>query len=153
MPVEWLSFVANTKTLHLLDHPYLFSPEKLVTFFRSINFSRMSRSHERANMVTGHVEMITAPRLLMMDPVRRDNLYRRLRVSTAGYLVLEVSREHVLKDAFDRLWRREERELLRPLKIHLGEDDGEEGFDSGGVQQEFFRLVVSEALNPDYGEQ
>jgi hypothetical protein len=41
--------------------------------------------------------------------------------------------------------------LSRPLKIHLGEDNGEEGFDSGGVQQEFFRLAIVEALNPDYG--
>ncbi len=35
--------------------------------------------------------------------------------------------------------------------MHLGEDAGEEGFDSGGVQQEFFRLAMAEALNPDYG--
>jgi len=40
---------------------------------------------------------------------------------------------------------------MRPLKIRLGEEAGEEGLDSGGVQQEFFRLAVAEALNPDYG--
>jgi hypothetical protein len=40
---------------------------------------------------------------------------------------------------------------MRPLKIRLGEEGGEEGMDSGGVQQEYFRLAIAEALDPDYG--
>lgn len=65
--------------------------------------------------------------------------------------MLEIRRDRVLQDAFDQLWRREVRELLRPFKVKLGEDLGEEGVDLGGVQQEFFRLAIAEALDPKYG--
>jgi len=81
----------------------------------------------------------------------KDVLAERLRPAGSKYLILDIRRGTVLEDAFDQLWRREERELLRPLKVHLGESTGEEGFDSGGVQQEFFRLAIAEALNPDHG--
>lgn len=66
--------------------------------------------------------------------------------------MLEIRRDKVLQDAFDQLWRRELRELLRPFKVRLGESLGEEGFDLGGVQQEFFRLAIAEALDPNYGK-
>ncbi|KAF4335342.1 ubiquitin ligase [Fusarium beomiforme] len=87
MPVDWLTFNSTRWRRHILDYPYIFSPD------------------------TGNVA----------------------------------------RDAFDQLWRREKRELLRPLKVHLGENSGEEGFDSGGVQQEFFRLAIAECLDPEYG--
>ena len=32
------------------------------------------------------------------------------------------------------------------------EFDGEEGVDEGGVQKEFFQLVIAELFKPDYGE-
>jgi hypothetical protein len=65
--------------------------------------------------------------------------------------MLDIRRTHVLQDTFNSIWRREERELMRPLKVRLGEDDGEQGMDIGGVQQEFFRLAIAEALDPAYG--
>ena len=74
-----------------------------------------------------------------------------LRTASCQFLILDIRRKDLMKDAFDQLWRREERELLRPLKINLGEDSGEEGFDSGGVQQEFFRLALAQAIGPNYG--
>lgn len=40
---------------------------------------------------------------------------------------------------------------MRPFKVRLGEELGEEGLDLGGVQQEFFRLAIAEALDPKYG--
>jgi hypothetical protein len=149
MPVEWLSFTTNKKTLHLLDYPYLFSPASLVTYFRAINFSRMSRSFEAASSM--HSRIRNTSDAILIDPARREDLFERLKTAHSKFLVLNIRREDVLVDAFNLLWRREERELLRPLKIRLGEDSGEEGFDSGGVQQEFFRLAIAEALDPDYG--
>jgi hypothetical protein len=151
MPVEWLSFTPNKKTLHLLDYPYLFSPANLVTYFRAINFSRMSRSFEASNSMLTRIQTTMAPGTLMTDASRRDDLFERLRTAVSKFLVLQIRRSDVLSDAFNHLWRREQRELSRPLKIKLGEDSGEEGSDSGGVQQEFFRLAIAEALNPDYG--
>ena len=135
--------------MHLLDFPYMFNASMLVSYFRAINFSRMSRAYEEATSLQEKIEVIT--NRLDLDQHHRAVLAEELKTPSQKYLSLDISRDRVIQDAFDQLWRREERELLRPLKVHLGTLTGEEGFDSGGVQQEFFRLAIAEALNPDYG--
>ena len=137
--------------IHLLDHPYLFTPDSRVSYFRAINFSRMSRSYEESSSLQDRIDAIIKHGSLITEQHHKNVLQDLLKVPSARYLILSIGRTTVLEDAFDQLWRREERELMRPLKVHLGEDSGEEGFDSGGVQQEFFRLAITEALNPDYG--
>lgn len=83
---------------------------------------------------------------------RENRLLERLIVALTNYLVLDIRRDDVLTCALDQLWRRERRELMRPLKVRMGMEEGEEGVDHGGVQQEFFRMAIGEALNPDYGK-
>ncbi|KAH8904337.1 hypothetical protein BR93DRAFT_930373 [Coniochaeta sp. PMI_546] len=151
MPVSWISHVSTKQKVHLLDFPYIFSPSTLVSYFRSINFSRMSRAYEEASSLNGRIQTIMMQGNLKMQPRHKRVLQDMLTTASSKYLVLSIDRDSVIKDSFDQLWRREERELLRPLKVHLGEGQGEEGFDSGGVQQEFFRLAFAEALDPAYG--
>ncbi|KAG6035014.1 hypothetical protein E4U41_006280 [Claviceps citrina] len=152
VPVSWISFTSTRQRQHLLDHPYLFTPETLVSFFRSINFNRMSRSFEESSSLKTRMAAIVDPGSLVTNTHHKHVLQDLLKTASSRFLVLSISRSHVLRDAFDQLWRRQERELLRPLKVHLGEGGGgEEGFDSGGVQQEFFRMAVAECLDPDYG--
>lgn len=150
-PVQWAAFTSTRQKRHLLDYPYLFSPETLITWFRAINFSKMSRTFEEASSLRTRMAAIIDPGSLVTNPHHKIVLQDMLKTASSKYLVLEISRHNVIRDAFDQLWRRQERELLRPLKIHLGEDGGEEGFDSGGVQQEFFRLAIAECLDPNYG--
>ncbi|KAF9876325.1 hect domain protein [Colletotrichum karsti] len=151
MPVAWLSHTPHRQKKHLLDFPFIFDPAALVSYFRSINFSKMSRSYEESSSLQTRMKAIVAPGGLITNPHHKLVLQDLLKTASSKYLILEVSRKHVIRDAFDQLWQREDRELHRPLKIHLGEEAGEKGFDSGGVQQEFFRLAVAECLNPDYG--
>ncbi|EPQ64712.1 Bgt-4252 [Blumeria graminis f. sp. tritici] len=151
MPVEWISFNANKKTVHLLNYPYLFNPANLITYFRAINYSKMSLAFETAKAELIRMNYAMHENTLMTNNLTRDKLQERLRTATTKFMVLEVRRTHVLLDTFNSIWRREERELMRPLKLRLGEEGGEEGSDSGGVQQEFLRLAIAEALDPDYG--
>ncbi|UKZ83074.1 hypothetical protein TrVFT333_010875 [Trichoderma virens FT-333] len=151
MPVSWAESRAPRNKGHMLDYPYLFSPECLVTFFRSINFAKMSRMFEESSSLKTRMSAIVDPGSLVANPHHKIVLQDMLRVASSKYLVLDIGRENVLRDAFDQLWRRERRELLRPLKVHLGEQSGEEGFDSGGVQQEFFRVAIAECMDPKYG--
>ncbi|KAI0395236.1 hypothetical protein F5Y17DRAFT_208006 [Xylariaceae sp. FL0594] len=151
MAVSWLSFTPTRQKVHLLDFPFIFNPASLVTYFRAINLSIMSRSYEEGSSLQLRVRMLAESGSLITSPHQRSALGDLLRIAASKYLILHVRRDEVLMDTFDQLWRREERELLRPLKVHLGEDTGEEGFDSGGVQQEFFRMAISEALDPDKG--
>ncbi|KAK4232617.1 ubiquitin-protein ligase E3A [Podospora fimiseda] len=149
MPLAWLSHNPTRQRVHLLDYPYIFNPSSLVSYFRSINFSRMSHAYEESTVLHDRIDVIASRSTLTSH--HKEVLADRLRAAASKYLILDIRRDHVLEDAFDQLWRREERELIRPLKVHLGENDGEEGFDSGGVQQEFFRMAIAEALNPEYG--
>ncbi|KAK5626355.1 hypothetical protein RRF57_002070 [Xylaria bambusicola] len=151
MPVSWLSFTSTRQKAHLLDYPFMFKSASLVTYFRAINFSIMSHAYEEATSLQLRIRMITEPGSLVTDAHQKNALEDLLRTPASKFLILNIRRDDILTDAFDQLWRREERELMRPLKIHLGEDNGEEGYDYGGVQQEFFRLAMAEALHPDYG--
>lgn len=111
----------------------------------------MSHAYEEAASLKSRLDRLFEHATLMVNPHHKSVLQDLLRTGSSRYLILDIARKTVLRDAFDQLWRREERELLRPLKVHLGEDTGEEGFDSGGVQSEFFRLAIAEALDPDFG--
>ncbi|KAK0384764.1 hypothetical protein NLU13_7242 [Sarocladium strictum] len=151
IPVSWASPRSPSGVGHILDYPFLFTSDTLVSFFRSINFARMSKTYEESSSLQSRMEAIVRPGSLITNPHHKFVLQDLLRTASAKYLILDIGRKTVLRDAFDQLWRREQRELLRPLKVHLGEDAGEEGFDSGGVQQEFFRMAVSDSLDPVYG--
>lgn len=149
MPVEWLSSQRDRSTVHLLSYPFLFMPSTLVFYFRSINHAAMFKAYENSLITSTMIERVT---LVEPPAPRRLLLYDKLKKATQSYLVLDIPREEVLTAAFNQLWRREKRELTRPLKIRMGEDNGEIGMDSGGVQQEFFRIAMREAFRPGYSQ-
>lgn len=149
MPVEWLSYRPDNKTFHLLSYSFLFPPATLVTYFRALNFATMSKSFETALITSRHVSQFAYSGFVQ---VANDvELLTTMRPAMATYLVLNVRRSNVVTDAMNQLWRRQKRELMRPLKVRMGMDEGEEGIDHGGVQQEFFRCLFAEALDPRYG--
>ncbi|EFQ96779.1 ubiquitin-protein ligase E3A [Nannizzia gypsea CBS 118893] len=149
MPTEWVDLLYNNRTMHLLSCSFIFPPSALVTYFRAINHATMSKSFETAVIASKHVTSMAFSGTISVD----DNLglLARLRTGLTMFFVISVRRDHALEDALDQLWRRERRELLRPLKVRMGMDDGEEGVDQGGVQQEFFRIAMLEAMNPAFG--
>lgn len=149
MPPAWIEFDADRDSAHVLDYAFLFAPSVLVTYFRAINHAAMYKAFEDAAMAE-HL----ATRMTFTDPHSGRGairLHERLRIAQSNYLVLDISRKAVLTDAMNQLWRRQKRELMRPLKVRMGMEEGEEGVDLGGVQQEFFRVAIAEAMNPEYG--
>ncbi|KAJ5479145.1 hypothetical protein N7530_004654 [Penicillium desertorum] len=148
MPVAWVGGLPNNRTMHLLSYPFLFPPSSLVIYFRALNYSAMTKSYEAAMTTTRHVTQTAFGAIRVSDDPR---LLTRMKTSMSTYLVLVVRRDNILSDALSQLWRREKRELMRPLKVQMGMDEGEEGLDHGGVQQEFFRLLMGQAFDPSYG--
>jgi len=63
------------------------------------------------------------------------------------YLVLRVRREHLIRDSLHQLASRSA-DLKKPLKVHFV---GEEGVDEGGVQKEFFGLIIHQLFDPCWG--
>ena len=149
MPVAWVGSLPNNRTIHLMSYNFLFPPSFLVIYFRSLNYSAMSKYYEAAMTTTRHVTQTAYSNAITITD--DSSLLQRMKVSMSTYLVMNVRRDNVLQDALNQLWRREKRELMRPLKVQMGMDEGEEGLDHGGVQQEFFRVLFAEAMNPEYG--
>lgn len=148
-PAKWLEHQRIGNPAHLLDYPFVFNLYGQISCFRGINYARMLKSYE---------DTVLASRLLKQMAYTDTETGRgavrvkeKLHVFLQGYFVIEVTRENVLLDALNQLWRREKREMMKPLKVRMGMDEGEQGVDHGGVQQEFFRIVIGEVLNPEYG--
>ena len=149
MPAEWATSDTDRNSVHLLSYPFLFPPSVLVSYFRAINYATMYKAFE----TSAEAEHIAGKMIFEQNPsaIGGLRLQDRLEVAQRGFLTLEIRRGNVLLDAMNQIWRRQRRELMRPLKVRMGMDEGEEGVDHGGVQQEFFRVAIAEALNPDYG--
>eukprot|EP00126_Sphaerothecum_destruens_P006036 Sdes_comp19182_c0_seq1m9991 len=64
------------------------------------------------------------------------------------YLSLKIRRDFLIRDAFTQLSRKPASDLQKQLRIQFM---GEEGVDEGGVQKEFFQLIVREVFDAKYG--
>lgn len=143
---DWLSYKPGPNVRHLLSFKFLFDTRAMTLLVRTSHHILMRRAYNEADAVL-HLRRRTMPQVNLQDVVYLD---RRLRAAQDHYIVLKINRQSVLSDAFDQLWHRERRELLRPLRIRMGIDEGEIGHDLGGVQIEFFKLACQEAFDPAY---
>lgn len=148
VPVQWFNAPVSSSSVHFLDHPFLFPPHSLVTYFRAINLSHMSRAYEQSMTIARLISQMSMNTSLL-NP-HDETLLRRMRIALSTYLLIEVNRSTILTDALNQVFRRELRELQRPLKVRFV-NNGEEGVDHGGVQQEFFIIALREALRAEYG--
>lgn len=149
MPTEWVKSLEDKDSVHLLSYPFLFPDSVLVGYFRAVNYEAMSKAYEGSLLTRRLLSLMTwTNHETGLGAIRRRE---RLNKELHNFFVLEISRENILTDAFNQLWRRYKPEILKPLKVRIGAAEGEEGVDHGGVQQEFFRLAIGEAFKPDYG--
>ena len=150
-PARWANGETAPNMVHLLSYPFLFSPRMLINYFRAINHRAMHKACTAA-FVNGEVRK----RMKIPHGNERGREARQVSLklypSMTQYLILNIRRDHIMEDATDEIWRREPHELMKPLKVRMGLNEGEEGVDLGGVSQEFFRLAMAEAMDPKYGE-
>ncbi|KAL6712161.1 hypothetical protein ACN47E_000038 [Coniothyrium glycines] len=146
-PLEFMKWEERPNTFHILEFPHMFTPQQLVTYFRTINFSKMMEQYDHTTR-THH--MRRSLDIFLREPHAWVVRYR-MRVTLTELLTLDVSRADPLKDTLDQLWGAEKRMLLKPLKVKMGQQEGEVGQDHGGVTYEFFRVVLSQAFDPAHG--
>ncbi|KAK3075036.1 hypothetical protein LTR53_002007 [Teratosphaeriaceae sp. CCFEE 6253] len=146
-PVEHRGAGAGSERsgLQLLASRFMYTPAERALYFRTINHLKMQKVHATAEKATALRRRVAAHTL-------ESQPESRIIYAEEHYLLLSVSRNNVLHDAYDQLWQRRSEELLRPLRVRLGELEGMEvGHDLGGVQIEFFNLVCKEAFAEDAG--
>ena len=148
-PVKFLDWKPQPNMLHILQYPELHPIDYLVRFFRTINLTNMVIQYEHSQ----HIQQMLRTLDVILRKPYLDMIKHHLRVTLNDYFVLDVSRKDPLKDTLDQLWKQEKKTLLKPLKVKLGQQEGEVGLDHGGVTYEFFRVLLGEAFAPHYGKQ
>lgn len=146
---QWIADPVDSSSVHLLSYSFLFPPTYLLAYFRAANHAAMFKAYESSflfNRVFSEMNF-TGSQLGHVITRHRERLDKTLK----SFFVLEVSRSNILTDALNQIWRRERREMLKPLKVRIGAQEGEKGEDHGGVQQEFIRIAIREAMKADYG--
>jgi len=142
---DYLTHLPSSEFYHLVEFEFLYKKIEITEHFRTYCHMKMRKAFGTAEACN-----LSRSRFSRQFGLAHDAyLDRRLKIDLQYYLVLKVSRESVLADAFDQLWQRERRELYRPLRVRMGMEEGEIGHDLGGVQVEFFNLVCKEAFESD----
>ncbi|KAJ2082765.1 hypothetical protein GGI09_007459, partial [Coemansia sp. S100] len=94
-------------------------------------------------------EVIKAESGIMMRTELQDSFFRAMFSGvTCPYLVLEVRRDSLVRDTLYQLDLKLSQDLRKQLKVRFV---GEEGVDEGGVQKEFFQLIVRDVFSSKYG--
>ncbi|KAL1525705.1 hypothetical protein AB1Y20_020551 [Prymnesium parvum] len=67
--------------------------------------------------------------------------------ATSPYLVVKIRRSHLISDTMLQMSLRKD-DLKKPLKVQFS---GEDGIDEGGVQKEFFQLIIAQIFDVSFG--
>lgn len=110
------------------EHPYVLDPGSKARILQIDN-----RIHQR---------------LLVHDDMQQSGNRSLPFLTINPYFVVRVRREEIVDDFLNILHRTgDERELKKTLKVKF---EGEEGVDEGGVQKEFFLLMVRQLFDPQF---
>jgi ubiquitin-protein ligase E3 A len=127
-----------------LDFPFLFDPTSKVRILHIDAVMQMKQKYQDALV---HQAAVQQAQLLLEDGEK--NLSDMLYSASCPFFVLEVRRDHLIEDTLTKLAGKKHH-LKKPLKIsYIG--GGEQGLDMGGLQKEFFHLIVDAVFDPNYG--
>ncbi|KAJ3119077.1 hypothetical protein HK100_000475 [Physocladia obscura] len=141
--------LSATTPFSYLTYSFLFDPVAKTRVMHIDAMSQMSLQYEEA--VVHQAIVIHAQRFLRDDSGTVKDLEEGLKRETNPYLVLEIRRQHLVKDVLDQIHKQKnDSDLKKPLKVKFV-GGGEEGMDQGGVQKEFFQVLVSMLVDPVVG--
>ncbi|KAI3636957.1 hypothetical protein MIR68_005224 [Amoeboaphelidium protococcarum] len=94
-------------------------------------------------------DILKVESMVQMRHELQDSFFRAMFAGVnSPYLIIEVRRDSIVRDAMFQLEPRRKQDLKKQLKVQF---IGEEGVDERGVQKEFFQLIFRELMDPMYG--
>jgi hypothetical protein len=126
------------------NYPFLFDPISKARIMHIDAMVQMAQEYE--DVCFSQALVVHTQQMLVADSQRSSELEHQLRHMTNPYLVMEVSRTNLVEDAFSQLHLKAS-DLKKPLKVKFKNEDG---MDQGGVQKEFFQVVLNKLLDPLY---
>ncbi|KAJ3358207.1 hypothetical protein HDU91_005277 [Kappamyces sp. JEL0680] len=130
----------------LFNYPFLFDPVAKARIMHIDAMVKMSLEYEDACV---NQALVMHAQRFLDDSDALKTMEEGMKESTNPYLVLEVRRTQLVADVLAQISRKGA-DLKKPLKIKFV-GGGEEGMDQGGVQKEFFQVIMSELLDPSFG--
>jgi len=128
------------------NYPFLFDPVAKTRILHIDAMVQMSLEFEDAFV---NQALIVHAQRFLPDSNTAATLEKGMKTKTNPYFVLEIRREHLVKDTLSQILKGSN-ELKKPLKVKFV-GGGEEGMDQGGVQKEFFQVLLNRLLDPNYG--
>ncbi|KAF9942873.1 hypothetical protein BGZ67_009967 [Mortierella alpina] len=136
------------KPFSYFDYPFLLSPTSKSHIINLDALTQMSAHYEDA--CVRHAMADHAQRLLPDSlSITAREFQKGIRTGSSPYLVLELTRAHLVEEAFEQITRKHA-DLKKPLKVAFV-DVGEEGMDQGGVTKEFFQIMVEKVFDSQFG--
>lgn len=133
-------------TFCYFNYPFLFDPISKTRIMHIDAMVQMSLEFEDA--FVNQALVVHAQRFLP-DSSTAANLEKEMKTKTNPYFLLEVRREYLVEDTLVQI-KKYEKEIKKPMKVKFV-GGGEEGMDQGGVQKEFFQVLVNNLMDPQYG--
>ncbi|KAI8847704.1 hypothetical protein BC829DRAFT_444369 [Chytridium lagenaria] len=114
------------------NYPFLFDPVAKTRILHIDAMVQMSQEFEDAVV---HQAIVIHAQKFLQDSPSVTTLEQELKGATNPFLVLEIRRQHLVKDVLDQI-RRKEKDMKKPLKVKF---------------KEFFQILVNMLLDPAYG--
>jgi len=138
----------SKKDFSVFDFPFLLNPITKGRILHIDSFLEMSSHVESAITVS------VVSEILMLPGGRRNSdgasqIWSEELISkaTATHFTVNVRREYLLTDTINQISQKLS-DLKKPLRVKFV---GEEGVDQGGVQKEFFQLLVQQLFDLNFG--
>ncbi|XP_050295958.1 probable E3 ubiquitin-protein ligase HERC4 isoform X2 [Anthonomus grandis grandis] len=129
--VLWLTDQDSGK-LYLCNYPFLFDATAKLQLLETDQSIQMHSAMQNAAQQAVVAAMFSPNRMAAINQ----------------FLMLNITRDHIVEDTLRELSSVTPQDLKKPLKIKFC---GEEAEDAGGVTKEFFMLLLREILDPKYG--
>ncbi|KNE65493.1 hypothetical protein AMAG_11111 [Allomyces macrogynus ATCC 38327] len=127
------------------SYPFLLDPVAKARIMHIDAMVQMAQEYEDA--CVSQALVVHTQKMLLADAARTAQLEAAVQHMTNPYLVLAVRRTHLVADTWAQLAAKPG-EWKKPLKVKFANEDG---MDQGGVQKEFFQVLLAQLMDPLYG--
>ena len=136
----------RTGKFSFFKYPFIFDPIAKSRIMNLDALFEMSSEFEDAYVsqaLVFHVQKF------LENPHPLLELEKKMKTAANPFLVLEIRRNFLIEDTIEQL-RQKASDLKKAIRIKFV-DSGEEGMDQGGVQKEFFHIILTQLLEVKYG--
>lgn len=125
----------NDSGKYIFDFPFLLTPFFKACLFRIDSFIKMSCKLESTLLF-----------VVIKEIFAQRKINDQIAIKTTLHLKIKVRRDHIIEDTLSEFIRNKDH-LHKPLLVSF---KNETGLDLGGVQKEFFQLLVNELFSEKY---